>query len=129
VPPRIHFFLWLMSKNKLLTRDNLGKRRRVEDMTYLSCSENETIVHLFFDCIVTRQAWSLISEVFCIQIGVDYESMANNWLCNKKFGTVNVFSSALCWGLWKLRNLLCFRGVAWLGMKMVWQMVIQMLRC
>ena len=22
IPPRIHFFLWLLSKNKLLTRDN-----------------------------------------------------------------------------------------------------------
>jgi hypothetical protein len=29
VPPRVHFFLWLVSKNKLLTRNNLGKRRRV----------------------------------------------------------------------------------------------------
>jgi hypothetical protein len=27
--------------------------------------------------------------------------MAKHWLCNKKFGTVNVFSSALCWGLWE----------------------------
>jgi hypothetical protein len=26
VPPRVHFFLWLLSKNKLLTRDNLEKR-------------------------------------------------------------------------------------------------------
>jgi hypothetical protein len=59
------------------------------------------LAHLFFDCIVASQAWSLISEVFHIQIGVDYESMAKHWLCNKKFGTVNAFSSALCWGLWE----------------------------
>lgn len=26
VPPKIHIFLWLMLKNKLLTRDNLSKR-------------------------------------------------------------------------------------------------------
>jgi hypothetical protein len=26
VPLRIHFFLWLLSNNKLLTRDNLRKR-------------------------------------------------------------------------------------------------------
>jgi len=25
-PPRIHIFLWLLSRNKLLTRDNLGKK-------------------------------------------------------------------------------------------------------
>jgi len=26
IPPRIHIFLWLLSRNKLLTRDNLGKK-------------------------------------------------------------------------------------------------------
>jgi hypothetical protein len=26
IPPRVQFFLWLVSKNKLLTRDNLEKR-------------------------------------------------------------------------------------------------------
>jgi hypothetical protein len=129
VPPRIHFFLWLMTKNKMLTGDNLGKRRKLEDRTCLFCSENETIAHLFFGCVVARQAWTLISDVFHIQIGVDYESMAKHWLCNKKYGIINVFSSALCWGLWKLKNSMCFQGVAWLGMKLVWQTVIPMLRC
>jgi hypothetical protein len=27
VPPRVHIFLWLLSNNKTLTRDNLAKRR------------------------------------------------------------------------------------------------------
>jgi hypothetical protein len=27
-PPRIHFFVWLLSKNKLLTRDNLKKKEK-----------------------------------------------------------------------------------------------------
>ena len=26
VPPRIHIFLWLLSRNKMPTRDNLGKK-------------------------------------------------------------------------------------------------------
>jgi hypothetical protein len=29
IPSRVQFFLWLLSKNKLLTRDNLAKRRNV----------------------------------------------------------------------------------------------------
>lgn len=28
IPPRVHFFLWLLSKNKLLTRDNLSLRKK-----------------------------------------------------------------------------------------------------
>jgi hypothetical protein len=56
VPPRIHFFLWLLSNDKLLTRNNLEKSRKVEDLTCLFCSENESIAHLFFDCAVAKQA-------------------------------------------------------------------------
>jgi hypothetical protein len=29
VPPRIHFFLWLLSNNKLLTRDNLEEKGKL----------------------------------------------------------------------------------------------------
>jgi hypothetical protein len=35
VPPKIHFFLWLLFHNKLLTRDNLVKRHNVDDLTYV----------------------------------------------------------------------------------------------
>jgi hypothetical protein len=48
VPPRVHFFLWLHSKNKLLTQDNLEKRRAVDDTICVFCTERETICHLFF---------------------------------------------------------------------------------
>jgi hypothetical protein len=50
IPPRVYFFLWLLSKNKLLTRDNLEKRKRVYDKTCLLCNEMETVRHLFYDC-------------------------------------------------------------------------------
>jgi hypothetical protein len=33
IPPMIHIFLWLVLNNKILTRDNLGKRRHVDDKT------------------------------------------------------------------------------------------------
>jgi hypothetical protein len=62
-PPRVHFFLWLLSKNKLLTRDNLGKRRRVDDKTCLFCNELESVHHLFYECVVARRIWEAISEV------------------------------------------------------------------
>jgi hypothetical protein len=45
---RLHVFLWLISNNKVLTRDNLAKRRQVEDMSCLFCSEPEAVSHLFF---------------------------------------------------------------------------------
>ena len=33
VPPKTHFFLWLLCHNKLLTRDNLVKRQHLDDLT------------------------------------------------------------------------------------------------
>jgi hypothetical protein len=45
--PILHFFLWLLSKNKLLTGDNLEKRRQINDRSCLFCFENESDHHLF----------------------------------------------------------------------------------
>jgi hypothetical protein len=44
----------------------------------------------------------MLSVVLGVQVGSDYESIAKMWLCNKKFGICNVFTSAVCWSLWKL---------------------------
>jgi hypothetical protein len=77
-------------------------------MTCLFCKEKESISHLFFDCVVARQAWLLLSEVVDFFMGLDYGTMAKCSLCNTKFGVANVLSSVVCWGIWKLRNSLCF---------------------
>jgi hypothetical protein len=47
VLPRVHIFLWLLANNKTLTRDNLAKRRKVENESCLFCSERESVRHLF----------------------------------------------------------------------------------
>jgi hypothetical protein len=39
VPPRLHIFLWLLVNNKILTRDNLAKRKKIEDLSCLFCSD------------------------------------------------------------------------------------------
>jgi hypothetical protein len=95
VPPRVQLFLWLLSKNKILTRDNLEKRRPLDDKTCVFCSEPKMACHLFYDCIVARRAWQLISENLDVQVGVSYESVARLWLCNKKFGTLNMITSVV----------------------------------
>lgn len=104
VPPRVHFFLWLLSKNKALTRDNLAKRRNVADPSCLFCSEKETCQHLFFECVVAKQMWKSISQAVDFDIGASFESIGTCWLSNKRFLIVNMCAAAALWGLWKLRN-------------------------
>jgi hypothetical protein len=77
---------------------------------------------------VARNAWAIVSGVFGVDVGPDYESVASKWLCNKRFGVVNMVTSAVCRGIWKLRNLLCLQGVPWVSMSKLWRMVIPMLR-
>ena len=108
IPPRIHVFLWLLANNKLLTRDNLAKRRDVEDLSCLFCSENETCHHLFFDCFVAKLIWPVIHELFGVQVGNDLESVARWWISNSKNSALNVVCTAILWALWKLRNDMCF---------------------
>jgi hypothetical protein len=84
VPLRIHFFLWLLSKNKNLTRDNLQKRREVRDKTCLLCTELETCNHLFFECAVAVRMWSQISQIVGVEIGSNFEDIGTKWLSNKK---------------------------------------------
>ncbi|TVU21933.1 hypothetical protein EJB05_31604, partial [Eragrostis curvula] len=75
IPPRVHFFLWLLSKNKVLTRDNLGSKKKLNDETCLFCSEKESVFHLFFDCVVARKMWVDISEVLDKNVGENFESI------------------------------------------------------
>jgi hypothetical protein len=84
---------------------------------------------LLFECVVAKRAWQIISQVLCKEVGIDYESVARLWLCNKKHGITNMVTSTVSWSIWKLRNTMIFQGVAWLGMKQLWQRVVPMVRC
>jgi hypothetical protein len=90
VPPRLHIFLWLLANNKTLIRDNLAKKRKVDDCSCLFCNEDEIVHHLFFGWCVAKMLWSELSEMFDIQIGTDFESVSKLWLCNKKWKMLNI---------------------------------------
>jgi hypothetical protein len=99
VPPRLHVFLWLLANDKLLTQKNIAKRRHVDDLTCLFCSESETCRHLFFDCFVVKLVWFGISDLLNVSIGSDFESVARWWLSNKKNTVINVVCTATMWSI------------------------------
>jgi hypothetical protein len=127
VPPRIHVFLWMLANNKILTRDNLAKRKDVDDMSCLFCSENETVRHLLHECCVVRNLWEIVAEIAGLPLVTDFESMAKWWIWSKKYN-VNVFYAAVVWSLWNLRNKLCFQGQCWEGMRRVMASCAKLLR-
>jgi hypothetical protein len=56
VPPKIDFFMWLISHNKLFTRDNLVKRKNVDVLTFAFSAMNLIPVT---NCFV-RVFWRLL---------------------------------------------------------------------
>jgi hypothetical protein len=113
IPLKIKIFMWLIQLNAILTKDNLAKRKWQGDKRCSFCNEEESIVHLFFDCYLARYIWSLITWV----IGGNrrpsnlsqYWDWSNMFLpANKKIHMVGL--SAVCWALWKTRNRVCFEG-------------------
>lgn len=66
-------------------------------------------MHLFFDCVVAKQMWVHISEVVETNCAADFESIGKLWL-SKRYMVVSMFASAALWGLWELRNFICFQN-------------------
>jgi hypothetical protein len=130
IPPRVQFFLWLLSKNKVLTRDNLAKRRKLEDECCLFCCEKETSQHLFFNCVVAVNTWENISHAVGRNIGGDFESIGTCWLSNKRFLVINMLCAAALWffSLWKLRNNLCFNNVSWQCLEALLMKIVMMVQ-
>src|SRR3954470_19418924 len=102
-----------------MTRDNLKKRHLNKPEDCVFCSEDESIDHLFFQCLVAKQVWNIISQFFGFAIGNDYLSVAKNWILNKKHAVLNSVCSAVLWCLWKFRNDLIFNGLPWINLHQV----------
>ena len=118
-PPKIHVFLWLVSHNKIMTRDNLRKRRIIKPSDCVFCSEDETIHHLLFDCVVAMFVWVIIREHLKVDAGTDYLSVARFCLSNKKRSSLNVACAVTMWCIWKLRNSIIFNNAIWISVKQV----------
>jgi hypothetical protein len=115
VPHWLHIFLWLLANNKVLTRDNLAKRRHLDDKSCLFCNEPETNAHLFFGCCVAQVMWGIIAELFTLGRVKDFESFGKMWLRGKSFKAYNVCIQLL-YGLCGRQEITCaFR--AWPGPK------------
>lgn len=112
-PQNIHVFLSLIVYNKILTRNNLAKRRPVDDPSCLFCSEQESVQHLFFCCVVARILWTFVSDYFNLEHISSLADIATLWQQPKKNVVLNMICAASLWSLWTLRNEICFHGRVW----------------
>ena len=88
------------------------------------CTDEESIQHLFFDCIVAKNVWRVVSGFFNTPLGSDYTSVARFWIANKKHAVLNSVCASVLWSLWKIRNNMVFNGHPWIDIKQVWRMIL-----
>jgi hypothetical protein len=69
--------------------------------------------------VVAGQLWEIISSLFARNIGSDFESVTRWWISENKNSVLNIFSSAVMWVLWTVRNERCFQGLKWPGVKVL----------
>jgi hypothetical protein len=72
---------------------------------------NLNLFLIFFDCCVAQQMWVNVAELVDFPIGQNFESIAKLWLSEKKYKLVNIFTSAVLWTQWKVRNDMLFHVV------------------
>jgi hypothetical protein len=81
---KIKLFAWLMFKNKLLMWPNLQSRGWVGPGVCILCkSQNESVSHVFINCIFFRAVWQLITPALSpgsIWDGPNVTSCFQNWI-------------------------------------------------
>jgi mannosylglycoprotein endo-beta-mannosidase len=113
VPLKIKAFIWLIVKNRILTKINLAKKGWKGSVLCEFCGGNEDMNHLFFECPMAKYNWNVASCALGIGTKpVNFYDLCQNWL--QKFTgrdriVVMVGTAALLWNLWKTRNASCFQ--------------------
>lgn len=113
LPLKIKIFMWLVFHNAILTKDNLVKRKWKGNKTCFFCNNDETIDHIFFECIVARYVWSMVAFVFGVKCRPNSLEQFWFWASSyiqsaKHFHMVGL--SSVCWAIWKTRNAVCFES-------------------
>jgi hypothetical protein len=111
LPLKIKIFMWLVSQNVILTKDNLIKRKWKGNKSCAFCKENENSRHLFFECPTAKYVWSLLA--YALGSVCRPNSMAQYWywIYNILPQTPNLYAvglAAVIWAIWRIRNAVCF---------------------
>jgi hypothetical protein len=109
-PPRIQFFMWLLSKGKIQCRANLFKKRIVGSPCCEVCgAAEETADHIILTCPFARDFWNEIG------LQLSDELSTRNIQSFPSIGSIpqrhySTFIALCCWQLWKRRNAVIFRN-------------------
>lgn len=116
IPLRIKFFLWLASRNRVLTADTLSKRGWQGPSIYsLCCKNEEKLEHLLFECKFAVSLWinllhGILNTTHLLLNLPSRWSRARKPQSGQARLLFDLFFTATCWELWKERNTRIFEN-------------------
>lgn len=110
---KIKVFMWLMCKNKILTKAKLQEKGRQGDLACQICSHLEDNNYLFFQCYFAKCIWFYMGN--CQDIMLNFQSMDDVvsfalTLDKHKRTAFLIVVSVVILCIWKQRNELCFNN-------------------
>jgi len=119
-PMRCKFFLWLVQHNRCWTADRLAKRGLPHPETCPLCDQaGETIDHILFSCVFSKQAWTIILQslglVGIIPTAADsrfypWWARSSKQVPKELRKGLNSLVILVAWELWKEHNSCVFEG-------------------
>uniref|UniRef100_A0A2N9EX59 Reverse transcriptase domain-containing protein n=1 Tax=Fagus sylvatica TaxID=28930 RepID=A0A2N9EX59_FAGSY len=117
-PPRMAFFVWTAALGRILTTNNLRRRRVIVlDYCWLCKSNGESISHLLLHCSYATEIWNFFVNIFGISwvmpFGiVDLLSCWGGGCRNTRIRKVwDMVPLCIFWCIWWERNTRCFEGM------------------
>jgi hypothetical protein len=120
MPPKCHFFLWLVAHNKCWTTDRMQKRGMNHPVRCPLCDqEPKSIDHLLVSCVFSRVFWYRLLRKFGLhslspqQVETSFfgwwEKSSAQVLSMRKKG-LDFLIALGAWMIWKHRNKVVFDG-------------------
>jgi hypothetical protein len=115
-PSKVNFFIWTVALGKILTTDNLRKRRLfVLDWCGMCKRDGESVDHLLLHCPIAQEFWDLAFSMFGLSWVMPRRVMdlLHCWpgLTKQKAGDIwRLIPNCIMWCLWRERNSRCFEG-------------------
>lgn len=111
-PPKVSFLIWLAVNQKVLTQDNLCKRKWRDWVNhfYLCIDDGETSHHMLLHCSYANTIWRSFIELFNLvwiappSVEIAIHSWPNYKPKTRKDVVISTIPAAIIWNLWKERN-------------------------
>lgn len=118
--PKISTFLWLLAHNRILSWDNLRKRKFAGPSICLNCrTDEESVAHLMLLCPFGRRLWEKVSfrSRKDGRVQGDIINTLHNWpqkpYQSEILNTLwQISPGIVMWNIWKERNRRIFKDQA-----------------